>query len=88
VKGGRVVGLLIVFYPKILFARDGSRVSSGLVDQRKIAPLAWGRPRVQIPTSPFIFLSIFHFFHHFSPGKIVMMIKIIFVEKIEKKILI
>ena len=40
--------------PKILFAGGGSRASSGLVDQRKIAPLAWGRPRVQIPTSPYL----------------------------------
>jgi hypothetical protein len=30
---------------------------SGLVDQRKIAPLAWGRPRVQIPTSPLSLVS-------------------------------
>jgi hypothetical protein len=56
-KKGKVVCLLIVFYPKILFAGGGSRFSSGLVDQRKIAPLAWGRPRVQIPTSPLL-----HFF--------------------------
>lgn len=60
-----MVCLLIVFYPKILFARGGSRVSSGLVDQRKIAPLAWGRPRVQIPTSPFLNFS----FLYFSPSE-------------------
>ena len=28
-------------------------VFEGLVDQRKIASLAWRRPRVQIPTSPY-----------------------------------
>ena len=48
--------LLKPFYPQILFAKDSSRdVLWACRSARKIASLAWKRPRVQIPTSPYPF---------------------------------